>query len=109
MIYYEEPDPNEVILTQGYLTMLLIWSGVGLAFGVLSILAAITFNKSDLIGGVYCVVEAVAAAVVIDDFGGNIIFRLLFAYPHIGLFLALKKGTISRETYEREKYLLLVL
>lgn len=110
LIYYEEPDPNEivededaVVFTRRYLWVLLIWSAVSLAIGALSILAATTFNKLVLIGAVDLIIEAVAAAVVYRDWFG-IPIRLLIAYPHIGLFLALKKGTISRETYEREKY-----
>ena len=110
LIYYEETDPNDEDAVED-LRIGLIWAAFSLAFAGLSIFAATTYNKLVLIGGVYLIIENVAASIMLSskwqqpllDYVGIAVF-LLFAYPHFGLFLALKKGTISRETWEREKY-----
>lgn len=83
--------------------ILMARQGVCILFAALGIAGAAKYNKGlVLAAGVWYCIDFVLSIIFLDILG--CVMRAFFAYPHFGLFVALKKGNISRETYDREKY-----
>lgn len=78
--------------------------GLSLVFSIVGIVGATKFNKAMVLAtGVWLLIELFLVALLQQDFVSAVMF-LFFSYPHFGLFLAIKKGHISKETYDRERY-----
>jgi hypothetical protein len=77
---------------------------LGILFGIVGIVGAVKYNGVlVLIAGIYNIISVIACGVLLDPLGA--IVSGVYAYVHIALFLALKKGQIKRETYhDRERY-----
>lgn len=79
-------------------------TGVSLVFAIIGLVGASKFNKTMvLITGIWLFFEAFLGALLLQNFVGAVM-SLFFMYPHFGLFHAIKKGQITRETYDRERY-----
>ena len=76
---------------------------IGMFFAILGIIGASKYNKVLVLGaGIWYCID-VCIGFYLRDYAGCII-RGFFAYPHIALFIALKKNHITRETYIRERH-----
>mmetsp|Transcript_13892 Transcript_13892/g.34918 ORF Transcript_13892/g.34918 Transcript_13892/m.34918 type:complete len:246 (-) Transcript_13892:321-1058(-) len=74
-----------------------------LLFAILGIVGASKFNKWLVLAtGVWYCIDFVLSILFFDIYGS--IMRAFFAYPHIGLFVALHRGSMSLETFAREQY-----
>eukprot|EP00533_Pseudo-nitzschia_delicatissima_P014484 CAMPEP_0197264552 /NCGR_PEP_ID=MMETSP1432-20130617/1858_1 /TAXON_ID=44447 /ORGANISM="Pseudo-nitzschia delicatissima, Strain UNC1205" /LENGTH=243 /DNA_ID=CAMNT_0042729203 /DNA_START=150 /DNA_END=881 /DNA_ORIENTATION=- len=74
-----------------------------LLFAILGIVGASKFNKWLVLAvGVWYCIDFILSIIYLD-IGGSIM-RACFAYPHIGLFVALHRGSMTHETYAREQY-----
>mmetsp|Transcript_1133 Transcript_1133/g.2507 ORF Transcript_1133/g.2507 Transcript_1133/m.2507 type:complete len:233 (-) Transcript_1133:328-1026(-) len=81
-----------------------VLAGLSLLFAIIGIVGAAKYNKAVVLAtGVYYIIDVFLVAILQQDFTGAVMM-LFFAYPHIGLFLAIKRGHITKETYERERY-----
>jgi len=75
-----------------------VLTGLGVLFSALGILGACKLNRYlVLLAGIWFCVDVVRALVTLQ--WANAIIAALFAYPHVALFWALKKGTITRANY----------
>lgn len=77
-------------------------SYIGIPFALLGILASAKFHQYGvLLMAIWYVVFGIWGAI----FGKylSVILGAFLAYPHVALFLALRKGKITRENYSKEK------
>lgn len=81
-----------------------IQSVVGMFFGLIGIIGACRFQKyMVLITGIWFIVDAIAFCILKTYFAA--LWVLVYSYPHIGLFLALKREKITPDNYAvTEKY-----
>ena len=87
----------------GWMAFTIARLSLSMLFGILGIVGAAKYNKGLVLStGVWYFLDFVFSIVYMDIVG--CILRVFFAYPHFGLFLALKKGHITPERYGREKY-----
>lgn len=83
--------------------IVIIQQGLGIIFGILGIVGASKYMKFlVLTAGVWYCIDLIICAAFINI--PAVVMRGFFAYPHIACFVALKKGQITRETYNRERY-----
>lgn len=85
-----------------FLILMLDFS-IGIIFAILGIIGASKYNKALVLatGIWYCIDFCIA--IYFRDIAGCLV-RGFFSYPHIALFVALKKQHITRETYSRERH-----
>jgi len=102
-IFATNVDDTIVYQANFLLLFFIIQSAIGIMFSLLGIIGAAKYNGPlVLITGVwYCIATIIC---VVYAYWIGIVLSGLFAYPHIALFVAFKKGQIKRETYERERY-----
>lgn len=87
----------------GWMALYFTRLALSLLFGILGIVGAAKYNKCLVLStGVWYFLDCVFSIVFMDFLGCAL--RVFFAYPHFGLYLALKKGNITPERYEVEKY-----
>lgn len=76
---------------------------IGIVCNGIAIYGASNFNKiSVLIGGMWCVVEAVRSLAYLNL--GGAFMAACFAYPHFVFYWEMKQGIMTRESYPQEKH-----
>ena len=98
--YYENPEQRRMNL-KGILA--LVRTGCAILFSVIGIIGAVRFQKYAVLStAVWYCIYIVWSCVDMRIMGAAV--AVFFAYPNWHLFFALRNGSITRDTYYREKY-----
>ena len=99
-------DDDEFIAENTQTPMLifgLVRASCGMVFSWVGIAGALWYNKWLVLATALWMCADIVASIVFYDWMGLVVVIIL-AYPNIGLFEALHRGTITRQTYGVEEY-----
>lgn len=98
--YYEDPEQRKMTL-KGIFA--LVRTGCAILFSVIGIIGAFRFNKYTVLSTAvwYCIYIVWSC---IDMRFSDAAIAVFFAYPNWHLFFALRNGSMTPDTYYREKY-----
>jgi len=100
--YYTEGKSPLVLLADYVVPILLTKNALGIVFGLISIYGAYRFNQYLVLTTAIWLCIEIIWGVSFERYISSIC-AIYFTYPHFALFLALRKGRITRENYQDVK------